>query len=256
VEKSQVTPEEKFRAESDAEIQEQGADPGFRRLTGEWMDRSLSTKYSYHFTWLGRPVIQYPQDLVAMQEIIHSVQPDLIIETGIAHGGSLIFYASLLELNALCGGPEQSSVVGIDIDIRAHNRAAIEAHPMSRRITMIEGSSTDPRIVAEVGRLAGRHDRILVCLDSNHSHDHVMAELEAYAPMVSADSYCVVFDTIIEELTDEYLASTNRPWRAGDSPGSAVEEFLRTHTEFEPDTSVTDKLMITVASGGYLKKVV
>jgi len=146
-----MTPEEKFRAESDAEIQEQGVDPEFRRLTGEWMSRSLSTKYSYHFTWLGRPVIQYPQDLVAMQEIIHSVQPDLIIETGIAHGGSLIFYASLLELNNLCGGPEQSSVVGIDIDIRAHNRAAIEAHPMSQRITMIEGSSTDPGIVAEVG---------------------------------------------------------------------------------------------------------
>ena len=126
---------------------------------------------------------------------------------------------------------------------------------MARRITMIEGSSTDPGIVAEVGRLAGQSDRVLVCLDSSHSHDHVIEELKAYSPMVSVGSYCVVFDTIIEELSDEYLASTNRPWRAGDSPGSAVEEFLQTHTEFEPDTSVTDKLMITVASGGYLKKV-
>ncbi|MFH0132307.1 cephalosporin hydroxylase family protein [Variovorax sp. VaC1] len=217
------------------------------------MNSSIRAGYSYNFSWMGRPIIQYPQDVMAMQEIIWRVQPDLIIETGIAHGGSLIFSAAMLELNAACGGPADAKVLGLDIDIRAHNRQAIEVHPMSRRISMIEGSSTAPEVIEQVRQFASGRKSVLVCLDSNHTHAHVLAELEAYAPLATVGSYCVVFDTIVEDLPKEMYP--NRPWGPGDNPKTAVHEYLKTHPEFEIDRAVDNKLMISVAPDGYLKRV-
>ena len=214
---------------------------------------SIKTGYSYNFSWLGRPIIQYPQDIIAMQEIIWQVQPDLIIEAGIAHGGSLILYASMLELNAACGGPQDAKVLGIDIEIRSHNRKAIEEHPMFRRISMIEGSSVAPDVIAQVKEKARGRERVLVCLDSNHTHAHVLAELEAYAPLTTIGSYCVVFDTIIEDMPAGLFP--DRPWGPGNNPKTAVREYLKTHREFIIDKGIEHKLLITVAPDGYLKRV-
>ena len=247
-----ISPKEQFDQDCLQEISVQGKDAAAVNLSRQWMDAVSIHKYSYHFSWLGRPIIQYPQDIVAMQEIIASVQPDLIIETGIAHGGSLIFYASLLELNAACGGPVDARVLGIDIDIRQHNRAAIEAHPMFKRITMLEGSSVDPKIVRQVEDLAKPCSRVLVSLDSNHTHEHVFRELEAYARFVASGSYCVVFDTVVEHLPD--AACANRPWGRGNSPLTAVKKFLETHPEFSVDEAIDAKLLISCSSGGYLKR--
>ena len=231
--------------------------------TEAFLHSSLTAQYSYNFTWQGRPIIQYPQDIVAMQELIWQVKPDLIIETGIAHGGSLIFSASMLAQLDICEAieagvsinPRESrrQVLGIDIDIRAHNRAAIEAHPMATRIQMIQGSSIAPDVIAQVHAIAANHSRVLVCLDSNHTHDHVLAELEAYAPLVSPGSYCVVFDTIIDDLPESMFP--DRPWRPGDNPKTAVREYLKSHPEFEIGQSIQHKLLITVAPDGYLRRI-
>lgn len=210
---------------------------------------SNKSKYSYNFSWMGRPIIQYPQDMIAMQEIIWRLQPDLIIETGIAHGGSLIYYASLLELTG------KGEVVGVDIDIREHNRQAIESHPMFKRITLIQGSAIDPEIVAKVKTHTEGKKTVLVVLDSNHTHDHVLAELEMYAPFVTAGSYIVAFDTIVENLPENYLPGHQRPWGLGDNPMTAVKDFIQTHPQFEIDTAINHKLMISVAPDGYLKRV-
>jgi cephalosporin hydroxylase len=217
-----------------------------------FMKDSLAPQYSYNFSWLGRPIIQYPQDMIAMQEIIWEVKPDLIIETGIAHGGSLIFSAAMLELVASCTGIE-GEVVGIDIDIRPHNRKAIEEHPMYKRISMIQGSSIAPEIVAQVAEKAKGKKRVLVCLDSNHTHDHVLAELKAYAPLTTVGSYCVVFDTVVEDMPREL--SGDRPWGPGNNPKTAVFEYLKTHPEFEIDQGIQNKILITVAPEGYLKRI-
>ncbi|MEC9000230.1 MAG: cephalosporin hydroxylase family protein [Actinomycetota bacterium] len=245
----------RFRAECAAEVEAQGSDEDFEAVTREWFDRSIHSRYSYHFEWLGRPVIQYPQDVVAMQEILFEVKPDLVIETGIAHGGSLVLYSSLLELNALHGGPVDARVLGIDIDIRSHNRAAIEAHPMAARIDMIEGSSTDPEVVKQVHRAAEGRETVLVCLDSLHSHDHVLAELDAYAHLTSVGSYCVVFDTVAEMLPQSYFEAADRRCGPGDSPMTALDAFLVDHPEFEVASEVSDRLLITVAPGGYLRRI-
>jgi len=242
-----------FKQECEEEILSQGEDTVLNNVTTEWLNKANLRKYSYHFEWLGRPIIQYPQDIIAMQELIASVQPDLIIETGVAYGGSLIFYASILELNAICGGIQNAEVLGIDIDIRQHNREAIEAHPMFKRISMIEGSSIAPEIIEQVKAKAQGKQKILVCLDSNHTHDHVLAELEAYAPLTSVGSYCVVFDTIIEDMPDDMFG--DRPWGVGNNPKTAVWEYLKTHPEFEIDKTIQHKLLITVAPDGYLKRV-
>lgn len=244
---------EKFKHECDQEIATQGADVRLAQTSRQWMDLANGRKYSYHFEWLGRPIIQYPQDVFAMQEIIWRVQPDLIIETGIAHGGSLIFSASMLELNAACGGPADAQVLGIDIDIRAHNRDAIKAHPLSRRVAMIQGSSVAPDIIAEVAMRARARERVLVQLDSNHTHDHVLAELKAYAPLTTIGSYCVVFDTTIEDMPVEGFS--DRPWRPGNSPKTAVREYLQSHPEFVIDKSIDHKLLLSVAPEGYLRRV-
>jgi cephalosporin hydroxylase len=242
-----------FEREVADRIAANGADQPLQAAAHGFMTASIAAKYSYNFSWLGRPVIQYPQDIVAMQELIWSLQPELIVETGIAHGGSLIFSASMLELNAACGGPADARVVGIDIDIRAHNRSAIEAHPMMRRITMIEGSSIAAGVVAQVRALAAGKSSVLVCLDSNHTDEHVFAELEAYAPLATVGSYCVVFDTVVEELPQ--ALSFDRPWGPGDNPMTAARRYLREHPEFAIDERIDHKLLIGVAPKGYLRRV-
>ncbi len=229
----------------------------------EFLVKTSIYKYSYNFDWLGRPAIQLPNDTWAMQELIWKIKPDLIIETGIAHGGSLIFSASMLALLDMCEAIETGTVLdptkskrkvlGLDIDIRQHNREAIEAHPMSSRIQMIQGSSIVPEVIEQVKAVAKNYQRVLVCLDSNHTHDHVLAELEAYAPLTSVGSYCVVFDTIVEDMPKAMFP--DRPWGPGDNPKTAVWEYLKTHPEFEIDKSLQHKLLITVAPDGYLKRV-
>jgi len=227
-------------------IAQMGADPEVQVAARRLFDLSCRYRYSYNFSWLGRPVIQYPQDLVAMQELIWQVQPDLIIETGVAHGGSLVFYASMLEL---LGKP--GKVLGIDIEIRLHNRAAIEAHPMFHRIELIEGSSIADEVAAQVQQEASRAQRILVVLDSNHSHTHVLRELELYSPLVRAGSYVVVFDTVVEDMDPTLVG--DRPWGRGDNAKTAVHAFLQKNARFEIDREIERKLLLTVAPDGYLR---
>ena len=252
-----------FKHECCVEIDLMARDQKLEELSLQWSSLANARKYSYHFEWQGRPIIQYPQDMVAMQELIWSIKPDLIIETGIAHGGSLILSASMLALLDMCDAIEAGvmldpkashrRVLGIDIDIRAHNRAAIEAHPMASRIQMIQGSSIAPEIIEQVRAVASKYSRVLVCLDSNHTHEHVLAELQAYALLTSKDSYCVVFDTVVEDMPKEMFP--DRPWGPGNNPKTAVWEYLKTHPEFEIDKSIQHKLLITVAPDGYLKRV-
>lgn len=252
-----------FKEEVCHRISANGLDQAMINAGREFMRVTTVPKYSYNFSALGRPIIQYPQDMVAMQELIWQVKPDLIIETGIAHGGSLIFSASMLALLDVCDAIESGEkkmnprisnrkVLGIDIDIRAHNRVAIEAHPMASRIEMIQGSSVDPEVAAQVRAIAACYKRILVCLDSNHTHDHVLAELNAYAPLTSVGSYCIVFDTIVEDLPKDMFP--DRPWGPGNNPKTAVWEYLKTHSEFEIDKDIEAKLQITVAPNGYLRR--
>ncbi len=218
------------------------------KLTNQWMTEVTRNRYSYHFTWLGVPIIQFPQDMIAMQEIIWAVRPDLIIETGVARGGSVIYYASLLEL---IGG--EGLVLGIDVDIRPPNRAAIEGHSMAKRIRLVEGSSVAGEVVAEARALADQAERVLVVLDSNHTHEHVLRELQLYSPLVTRGSYLVAFDTIIEDLPEDFYP--DRPWGKGNNAKTAVLEFLDGNAEFEVDRTIEHKLQITVAPNGYLRRV-
>jgi cephalosporin hydroxylase len=235
-----------FNIEKQKNIEQLGQDNDVKELSIEFIIKSSSKKYSYNFTWLGLPIIQFPQDIIGMQEIIWQVKPKLIIETGIAHGGSLIFYASMLELVA--GG---GKVLGIDIDIRAHNRVEIEKHPMFKRITMIEGSSIDETVARQVHDFAKEAKPVLVVLDSHHSHAHVLRELEIYSPLVTKGSYLVVLDTIIEDMPGDCFP--NRPWGKGNNPKTAVHEFLRSNDRFVVDKDMQNKLLITVAPEGYLR---
>lgn len=219
----------------------------------KWCENSNKYNYTYNFSWLGRPIIQYPQDMIALQEIIWDVKPDMIIETGIAHGGSLIFSASMLTLLEACGEIKDGKVLGIDIDIREHNKKAIEAHPMSKKITMFQGSSIDSEMIKKVHEFAKSGKRILVCLDSNHTHDHVLSELKAYASLVSIGSYCCVFDTLIEDMPEGSFP--NRPWEKGNNPKTAVWKYLKENDNFVIDKDIENKLLITVAPDGYLKRV-
>ena len=241
---------EKFNFEKENNIKKQSEK---RSLGIDFINKTVDTKYTYNFSWLGRPIIQYPQDIVAMQELIWKVKPDLIIETGIAHGGSLIFTASMLTLLEACGEIENGRVLGIDIDIREHNKKAIQDHPMSKKITMFEGSSISVEMIKKVNDFAKKGKRIMVILDSNHTHDHVLAELEAYANLVSKDSYCIIFDTVIEDMPDNSFP--NRPWGKGNNPKTAIWKYLKTHSEFEIDESIQNKQLITVAPDGYLKRI-
>ena len=237
--------------------------PEMERAAHQFIEASFAKHYSYNFFWQGRPIIQYPQDIMAMQELIWQVKPDLIIETGIAHGGSLVFMASQLAQLDLCDAIEAGEVLdpaapkrrilGIDIDIRAHNRAAIETHPMAGRIDMIEGSSIAPEIIAQVRAAAEGARTVLIALDSNHTHDHVLAELEAYADLTSVGSYCVVFDTVVEDM--EASMFPDRPWGPGNNPKTAVRAFLQANENFEIDHTIDAKLQISVAPNGYLRRV-
>lgn len=227
-------------------ISRMGADAEMNQLTRKWFDKAFEHRYSYNFQWMGRPIIQFPQDMVAFQELVWNIRPKAIVETGIAHGGSLILSASLLELLG-----EDGIVVGVDIDIRSHNRTAIESHPMSRRIRMIEGSSIDEATVNQVKNVVGNRSPVLVALDSNHTHEHVARELALYSPLVQAGSYLVVFDTIVEFMPKD--AFPDRPWKVGDNPYTAVQEFLKVNPRFQIDREIEDKLQITSAPGGWLK---
>jgi len=207
----------------------------------------------YNYSWLGRPIIQTPSDILAFQEIVWEVKPDMIIETGIAHGGSLMLSASMLALLEVCEEIEEGKVLGIDIDIRKHNRKKIENHPLSKKITMIEGSSIDPEIIQQVHDFAKQGKRILVCLDSNHTHEHVFNELNAYASLVSIGSYCIVFDTLVEDMPSEF--SNDRPWDKGNNPKTAVWEFMKKNDSFVIDKNIEHKTLVTVAPDGYLKRI-
>jgi cephalosporin hydroxylase len=241
-------PIEEFKRERRERIASYRDDTYLKESGRNFLAQTLRAKYSYNFMWMGRPIIQYPQDMVALQEIIWSVKPDCIIETGIAHGGSIIFSASMLELLGNDG-----IVIALDIDIRAHNRVLIESHPMKKRITMIEGSSTDPAIAARVRELAAQRSRIMVVLDSDHTHDHVLGELKLYAPCVSVGSYCVVFDGVIEDMPDGFYS--NRRWGSGNNPKTAVLEYLKSNDHFEVDLELEHKLVVTAAPSGYLRRI-
>ncbi len=264
-----------FENEVAKNIADLSSDEQLKKKSLEWSVASARHHYTYNFRYLGRPIISFPQDIMAMQELNWLVKPDLIIETGIAHGGSLMLSASMLTLLDYCEAVESGKmldpkashrrVLGLDIDIRSHNRAAIEAHPLAHKIDMIQGSSIATDIIAQVHEYAKGFTRILVCLDSNHTHEHVLAELEAYAPLVSPDSYCVVFDTSIEDVPGDLFP--DRPWGKGNNPKTAMWEYLqrlkkegRTAADgnllnFEIDKMIENKLLITVAPDGYLRRV-
>jgi len=243
----------KFELEREVRIKEYQENNRLKNSANNFMKESTIPQYSYNFSWMGRPIIQYPQDMIAMQEIIWDVKPDMIIETGIAHGGSLIFSASMLTLLEACGEIENGQVLGIDIDIREHNKKAIKEHPMSKKITMFEGSSIDSEMINRVHEFAKQGKKILVCLDSNHTHEHVLAELRAYASLASVGSYCAVFDTIIEDMPADSFP--DRPWGVGDNPKTAVWEYLKENDDFVIDKDIENKILITVAPDGYLKRV-
>lgn len=240
-------PVQQFIEERKQRIDTNGSNDALKKAAAEFNLESNKAQYSYNFSWMGRPIIQYPQDMIAMQEIIWELKPDLIIETGIAHGGSLIYYASLLELIG------KGEVLGVDIDIREHNRKEIEKHPMFKRIKMIEGSSVEEETVKKVATHASGKKIILVSLDSNHTHEHVIRELELYSPFVTPGSYLVVFDTIVEDLPEDYLPG--RAWSVGDNPKTAVYEFLKRNDDFVIDKAIDNKLLVSVAPDGYLKKI-
>jgi cephalosporin hydroxylase len=258
-----INQETAFQNQVQDSIRKLGEDRALAKQTWDWVLNATQYNYSYNFSWMGRPIIQFPQDMIAMQEIIWKTKPDLIIETGIAHGGSLIMNASLLAMIDYCEAVEQGvvldprqpkrKVLGIDIDIRAHNKSAIEKHPMAGRIDMFEGSSISPEMIARVHEYARPYKNILISLDSNHTHEHVIAELEAYASLTGVGNYCVVFDTGIEDAPEDMFV--DRPWGKGNNPKTAVWEYLKSHPEFEIDKSVQDKILITVAADGYLRRV-
>lgn len=237
-----------YREEKRQRIAGFADDADFQALSTQWRVMALQRKYMNNFSWLGRPMIQLPMDAMAMQELIWAVKPDLIIETGVAHGGSVVLSASMLQLLG------KGSVVGIDIEIRAHNRKAIESHPMAGRIRLIEGSSVAADVVAQVHQLAKQASTVLVILDSNHTHDHVLAELQAYGPLVTVGSYCVVFDTFVEDLPADYVWA-DRPWGKGNNPKTAVHAWLEGRSDFVIDRSVEDRLLITSAPDGFLRRV-
>lgn len=240
-----MDPIKAFEEERTRRIEEQHDNAPLTKHAREFTAESMRSQYSYNFSWMGRPIIQYPQDMVAMQELLWEVQPDIVIETGIAHGGSLIYYASILELIG------NGYVLGIDIDIREHNRKAIEAHPMFKRIEMIQGGALDDSVMDAVRKHAEGKKRVLVSLDSNHTHDHVLKELELYSPLVTKGSYLVVFDTAVELAPDDL--NKDRPWSVGNNPMTAVREFLKDNDRFSIDAAMDGKLLISMAPGGYLK---
>jgi cephalosporin hydroxylase len=225
---------------------------GFELISDLWLKVGWNQKHVYTFSWLGRPIIQLPDDLVRIQEVIGAVQPDVIVECGVAHGGALVYYASLCKIFG------RGRVIGIDIEIRPHNRAAIEAHPLADLITLIEASSTDPATVAAVTDLIEPGETTLVLLDSSHTREHVLAELEAYSGLVSVGSYVVVMDGIMELAADTPRGGED--WSTN-NPIAAVDEFLRAHPEFvleQPEWQFNESELrknVTHWPHGYLRRV-
>lgn len=257
-----MNPIEQFQAERQQRIAQQGSDPALRALSSQWLETTMRQQYVYNFEWLGRPIIQYPQDMVAVQELIWTVRPDVVVETGIAHGGSLILSASMLAMLDLCDATQtgemldprkpKRKVIGVDIDIREHNRQAIIAHPLANRINMVQGSSVAPETVEQVRGLIPEGAKVMVFLDSMHTHDHVVGELEAYGKLVTPGSYCVVFDTFVEDMPPKFFS--DRPWDVGNNPRTAIQSWLPGNPDFLVDTSMENKLLVTVAPGGFLKR--
>jgi len=255
-------PIQQFAQQRQEQIARYPSDAAFTAQSQAWLEVSMRRRYVYNFDWMGRPIIQYPQDMVAMQELVWATRPDLIIETGIAHGGSLVLSASLLAMLDYCDAVQAGTaldprashrrVLGLDIDIRAHNRAAIEAHPLAHKIDMMQGSSISPDVVAQVQAYARSYERIMVCLDSNHTHEHVLAELRAYAPLTTPGCYCVVFDTFVEEMPADLFP--DRPWAPGNNPKTAVRAYLDEDATFEIDAAIPQKLQVTVAPDGFLRR--
>ncbi|HUR65060.1 MAG TPA: cephalosporin hydroxylase family protein [Chitinophagaceae bacterium] len=244
-----MNPIEEFKKEREEAMKAMANDKELKAKSVDWMLHSDKYKYTYNFSWMGRPIIKYPQDIVIMQELIWRVKPDLIIETGIAHGGSIIFSSSMMELLGNGG-----KVIAVDIDIREHNRDEIEKHPMMKNIKMLEGSSVDEKIVGQIADYAKGFKNVMVVLDSNHSHEHVYRELELYTPLVSVGSYILLPDTFVEFFPKGYV--TDRPWDVGNNPYTAMEAFLKTTDRFVKDEEITNKLLITEAlGGGYLKRI-
>lgn len=243
-----LDPIELFHEERRERIESNKTDQNLLKASHDYMKELIRINFIYNFSWLGRPVIQFPQDLFVMQEIIWETTPDIIVETGIAHGGSIIFYASMLELIG------KGRVIGIDVDIRSHNRVEIEKHPLHKRIDMIEGSSISADVVEKVKSIVKNEKRIMVVLDSNHTHEHVLKELEYYTPLVSIGNYCVVFDTAVEDFSRE-CPIVDRPWGPGNNPKTAVWEFLKNNDQFVVDSDIDAKLLITSAPNGFLRRV-
>lgn len=249
---------EKFKVEVSERISLIGTRSDLKKIAHNFQHETGKFGYLYNFEWLGLPIIQYPQDMVALQEIVYKVKPDLIVETGVARGGSLIFSASLLALLDIFDrtvGDEKPNrqVIGIDIDIRPHNRQNIEGHPLSSYITLIQGSSIDPETIAKVKVAAKGFNNVIVLLDSNHTHDHVLAELRAYSHLVAKGSYLIVYDTVVEHSPPGYYEG--KPWDRGNSPLTAVRKFLSESSDFEIDETVPNKLLITVSPDGFLRRI-
>lgn len=253
-----------FFEQSRLHVAAMSKDDRFKDLSETWLSNASAHKYSHNFTWLGRPIIQLPQDIVAVQELIWSVRPDLIIETGVARGGSLVLSASVLALLDLFESRQRTPsmlevsapkrrVVGVDVDLRQHNRDAIVGHPLADWIQLFDGSSTDPGVFQQIQKVRSRFQKCMVFLDSNHTHDHVLAELKLYSELISVGSYCVVFDTAIESFPPS--AFPDRPWGPGNSPHTAVQDFLQANSSFEIDSEISSRLAISVAPDGYLKRI-
>lgn len=239
---------EEFKNQNILSINKMSQDEKFKKISKEWFNLSFEHRYSYHFEWLGMPIIQYPHDIICMQELIWNIKPQYIIETGVARGGSIIFYASMLKLINSTG-----KIIGIDVDIREHNRKRIQEHPLYNYVELIDGSSTDESVVTKVQSKLKSNGPVIVLLDSNHTHEHVLKELQIYADFVTKGSYLVVFDTAVEDMPEGMIP--DRPWGPGNNPKTAVWKFLKNHPEFEIDKQIQNKLMITVAPDGYLKRI-
>jgi cephalosporin hydroxylase len=243
-----TTPADPHDPRDAARIAAMAADPDVRAAVRTLNAKAFEYKYYLNFRWLGRPIVQYPQDVIALQEIVWETRPTLIVETGVAHGGSLILYASLFELMKVPG-----DVVGVEIELRPHNEAAIAAHPLSDRISIVNGSSVDPDVVAQVAAIAARHERVMVVLDSHHSHEHVAAELLAYAPLVTSGNYLVVMGTAVGELPPD--ANLDRPWNSERNPATALAEWLALGQPYEIDHELSQRLILSDGPGGYLRRI-
>ncbi len=259
----ETNPIKLFHEECKHQILAQGNDPDLFKTSKKWLNQSSKHKYSYHFSWLGRPIIQLPQDILAIQEIIWNTKPDIVIETGIAHGGSLCFTASMLSLLdvAEINDPIENQntpkierkVIGVDIDIRKHNRDAIRSHPLANKIVMLEGSSIEQAIYKEIRELIPDGAKVMIMLDSNHTEEHVLEELRLYKSLVTKNSYLIVCDTIVAQMPPGSFE--DRPWDINNNPKGAVEKFLKESKNFVVDTDIDNKLLLSMSPKGYLRRV-